>query len=320
MDLKYKNKEGISLQKVLDVISKNDELSKKDLSKKLKAKKSVDTLLNKLIDFNLIKKIKDGRSVVYTSQLDKAEEAEPELIESYSKKEVIKPPKMIIPPKKKSVEKPIKITKEPTTVNSEKVEDKKIEMAIDDKKEHSLEVNQDDLDHLKKVMEAREDKFITTILHTRNERKPKKTHDNVSKMYEQAKEEEKKLKKHIPKEAIKKLDYEEIIADEIAEENPYRFVLNFFTSTLNDEMSTPNFKRRDNYVVKSIYNKFKTLSEKVDDYNTEQQHIPFYRAFTIDKNTMTVKMYHIDMNRVIRGCHTLFKIDDEDKRFIFGGK
>ena len=101
-------------------------------------------------------------------------------------------------------------------------------------------------------------------------------------------------------------------------ENPYRFVLNFFTDTLNGELSTTYFKRRDNYVVKSIYNKFKTICNKIDEYDTDQQHIPFYRAFSIDEETMTVKMYHIDMQRNIRGYHTLFQINEKDKKFIFG--
>jgi len=245
MDLKYKNKEGITLQQVLDTIKANDGLSKKDLTTAVKAKKSIDTLINKLINDNLILKVKDGRAVKYTS-VDKA---------------------VIIPPE--------------NTL-----------------KKLTAEVNQEDLDYLKQEMENIEGKPVTAILHKRNEKKPKKEHVLIDEIYEANKSEEYILDK----------------------ENPFRFVLNFFTSTLNGELSTPHFKRRDNYVVKSIYNKFKTVCDKMDKYDTEQQHIPFYRAFTIDKDTLTVKMYHIDMNRVIRGYHNLFQLSDDDKKFIFGDK
>jgi len=251
MDLKYKNKEGITLQKVLNAIKSQDGLSKKDLSTTIKAKKSIDTLLNKLLAEKLILKVKDGRSVVY--KMVEADEAQDKSV--------------VIPPD--------------TSV-----------------KHITSEINQKDLDYLKKEMENVEGKPVTAILHKRNEPKPKKEHTNVEEIYEENKEDEYTLDK----------------------ENPFRFVLNFFTTTLNGELATPHFKRRDNYVVKSIYNKFKTMCEKADKYDTEQQHIPFYRAFTIDKETMTVKMYHIDMNRVIRGYHNLFKLSDEDKNFIFGDK
>ncbi len=252
MDLKYKNKEGISLQKVFDIISKNNDISKKELAKKTKAKKSIDTLINKLIDLELIKKIKDGRTVYYTTKM------EADVVEDIT---------VVIP----------------------------VDTSI---KKLSVEVNQDDLDHLKQEMEHQSGKPITAILHTRNEKKPTKNHTNVEEIYADNKD-------------------AEYIIDK---ENPYRFVLNFFTTVLNGELATPHFKRRDNYVVKSIYNKFKTLCEKLDNYDTDQQHIPFYRAFTIDKETMMVKMYHIDMNRVVRGYHDLFTINDEDKQLIFGDK
>jgi len=251
MDLKYKNKEGITLQKVLDAIKSNDGLSKKELSSKLKAKKSIDTLLNKLIEKSLIQKIKHGRSVLY------------KIVE-------------IVLPTDKSVVVPAETSLKKLTA----------------------EINQADLDHLKKEMENIEGKPVTAILHTRNEKKPKKEHIHIDEIYEANKSDEYILDK----------------------ENPFRFVLNFFTSTLNGELSTPHFKRRDNYVVKSIYNKFKTVCDKIDKYDTDQQHIPFYRAFTIDKATLTVKMYHIDMNRVIRGYHNLFQLSDDDKKFIFGDK
>ncbi|RLC46671.1 MAG: hypothetical protein DRH57_05645 [Candidatus Cloacimonadota bacterium] len=250
MDLKYKNKEGITLQKVFSAIKSNDRLSKKDLTNAVKAKKSIDTLINKLLDANLILKVKDGRSVMY------------KLVEQISLD------KSVIIPVDKSL------------------------------KKLTAEVNQEDLDYLKQEMENIEGKPVTAILHTRNEKKPKKEHIHIDKIYEANKSEEYILDK----------------------ENPFRFVLNFFTSTLNGELSTPHFKRRDNYVVKSIYNKFKTVCDKMDKYDTEQQHIPFYRAFTIDKDTLTVKMYHIDMNRVIRGYHNLFQLSEDDKKFIFGDK
>jgi len=245
MDLKYKNKEGITLKKVLDTIKANTSLSKKELVTAIKAKKSIDTLLNKLLDTELIIKVKEGRSVKYSENIT------PVIME------VDTTPKKLTP-----------------------------------------EINQEDLEFLKQEMESIEGKPITAILHTRNEKKPKKEHTNIDKIYEENKEDE-----HI-----------------IDKENPFRFVLNFFTTTLNGELSTPHFKRRDNYVVKSIYNKFKTMCDKIDKYDTDQQHIPFYRVFTIDKDSMTVKMYHIDMNRVIRGYHNLFRLSDDDKNLIFRDK
>lgn len=250
MDLKYKNKEGITLQLVIDTIKSTNGLSKKDLIYEVKAKKSIATLLNKLLDNKLITKVKDGRAVKYVSTLTEA-----------TNKSVI--------------------------------------VEIDDSiKKLATEINQEDLDYLKQEMENIEGKLVTTILHTRNEKKPKKEHVIIDEIYEAHKSEEYVLEV----------------------ENPFRFVLNFFTSTLNGELSTPQFKRRDNYVVKSIYNKFKTLCEKIDMYDTDQQHIPFYRVFTIDKATLNVKMHHIDMNRITRGHHNLFQLSEYDKQFIFGDK
>lgn len=407
MDLKYKNKEGISLQKVLDVISKNNDISKKDLAKKVKAKKSIDTLINKLIDLEAIHKIKDGRTVFYTTQMDAdvveevsmvipIEKSKPSPIKMPSATvtdditpvtsaviaSVVNEPKEKIPKKHQSVEESTLVleTKETKTVE-ESTLTVEVDKGIQSLKEASApiihtpkqkktktephrsatlikpvdptadvventivmttdasikkltsEINQGDLDHLKSEMEVQSGKNVTAILHTRNEKKPVKEYINVEEIYNnnkiaeakeaeeatQKKEEELKL---VVDGANTKLVSEKITEEiVIDQENPYRFVLNFFTTTLNGEVATPHFKRRDNYVVKSIYNKFKTLCDIIDEYDTNQQHIPFYRAFTIDKYTMTVKMYHIDMNRVIRGYHDLFKISDEDKKFIFEGK
>ena len=263
MDLKYTNKEGISLKKVFDNMSETNKLSKKELVEKVQAKKSIDLLITKLIDMNIVKKIKEGRSVFY----------------------------ILNPSQSEPIVKNTKTKSEELPKNSAEVIDATVVMHQQSTiKKLSSEINQDDLDHLKAELENQTGKPVTTILHTRNEQKSKKIQADI------------------------KLT-DEILTDI---ENPYRFVLNFFTDTLNGELATTYFKRRDNYVVKSIYNKFKTICDKIDEYDTNQQHIPFYRAFSIDEETMTVKMYHIDMQRNIRGYHTLFQINEKDKKFIFG--
>ncbi len=284
IDLKYKNKEGITLKKVLDTISKEDKLSKKDISTNVKATKSIDTLINKLIDAELIQKITEGRAVFFCIKEQEVK----------TKKKVSK-----AKPKKVSKKKTDEINKATAVISKNheitslvEMEEKKSE------KKPSEEVDQSDLDFLKEELESRTGKEVTAILHPRNEAKPKKKVEEASEIYDKIKDKE----------------------DVINQDNPYRFVLNFFVTTLNGELATNYFRRRDNYVVKSIYNKLKTMCEMVEEYDTEQQHLPFYRAITINKDDMTVKMYHIDMNRMVRGSYTIFKIDPLDIPLIFGFK
>jgi len=283
IDLNYKNKEGISLQNVLDIVT--DKISKKELTLKLNAKKSIDTLIKKLIDANLISKVSEGRHVFFI----------PVITQKTSKKKSNK-----ATPKKVSKKKVDEINKATSVIskNHEITSFVDMEENVDTNKDESDEIDQDALDLLKEELENRTGKEVTAILHPRNEVKPKKKTEEASEIYEKIKDNE----------------------DIINQDNPYRFVLNFFVTTLNGELATNYFRRRDNYVVKSIYNKFKTMCEKVEDYDTDQQHLPFYRAITICKEEMTVKMYHIDMNRMIRGSHTIFKIDPLDIPFIFGFK
>ena len=285
LDLKYKNKEGISLQSVLDIVT--DKISKKEISTKLKAKKSIDTLINKLVAAELLSKVTEGRSVFFIP---------------VTKKETPKKKTTKATPKKVSKKKVDEINKATSVISKNHEITSFVDMDTKTKKvkSESSEIDQTALDYLKEELESRTGKEVTAILHPRNEAKPKKKTVEASEIYDKIKDDE----------------------DIINQDNPYRFVLNFFVTTLNGELATNYFRRRDNYVVKSIYNKFKTMCEKVEDYDNDndQQHLPFYRAITICKEEMTVKMYHIDMNRMIRGSHTIFKIDPIDIPFIFGFK
>ena len=64
IDLTYSNKEGISLQNILDVLQDTPK-SKKDIQDALKTKKSIDSLLTKLENNTLIQKVKVGNKVSY---------------------------------------------------------------------------------------------------------------------------------------------------------------------------------------------------------------------------------------------------------------
>lgn len=162
------------------------------------------------------------------------------------------------------------------------------------------EVSKENLEHLRQEMSGRLGKEVTAVLHKRNDRAIKERKKTAQEIYEAQKKKSKK-------------EAEENTFDT---ENPYRFVLNFFTSTLNGEKATPYFRRRDEYVVKSIYNKFKALCETVDNYSVTPQNLPFYRVMTINEQEKIVKIYHIDMNRIVRGVHTLFKLSDFSDDFL----
>ena len=258
IDLNYKNKEGISLQDVLDIVT--DKISKKELTLKLDAKKSIDTLIKKLIDANLLFKVTEGRHVFYI----------PVITQKTYKKKSNKSTSKKVSKKKSNKSTPKKVSKK-------KVDEIKTTEVISKKHE------------------------ITSFVEMEEE--------TISSKNESV---------EIDKSSLNLVKDDKDDKDIINQDNPYRFVLNFFVTTLNGELATNYFRRRDNYVVKSIYNKFKTMCEKVEDYDTEQQHLPFYRAITICRDEMTVKMYHIDMNRTIRGIHTIFKIDSSDIPLIFG--
>jgi len=259
MDLTYKNKEGISLNDIVTTLN-SKKLSKKEIITSVSAKKSIDTLLKKLLENNIITKEQSGRSVFYKLNKSEINHKTDRLNEM-----------------KSVVSKDNQITK---IIEVEPIkEDKKI----------SDEVDEENLNYLKKEMESKLGKEVTAILHHRNEPREKAEISNPKKIYD---------------------DLEE----EILKENPYRFVLNFFNTTLNNEKATGYFRRRDSYVVKSIYNKFKTKADKINEYDVEQQHQPFYRAFTIINGV--VKIYHIDMNRMIRASYEIFKIKDEDMKFF----
>lgn len=109
-------------------------------------------------------------------------------------------------------------------------------------------------------------------------------------------------------------DNNQIFCD-VCKENPYTFVDDLFVNTFNGEVSTVYFRRKDDASVKSIFNKFKHLFDVVNDYVLDQQNTPFYRVFTIDQTKNIVKIYHVDMDRMIRGIHFLFKINDGVKLF-----
>lgn len=314
LDLKYKNKEGISLQKVLNAVKKSDGLSKKDIAEKVKAKKSIDTLLNKLTNEGLLTKVKEGRTVLFSFndvEEVKADDLTPAQAEINVEKtvEVEEAPKEEPKPKAKKRKvtkakpKTEKTPAEVAKLNEETAnvtKDHNIESLVEMEEEQKLhfpteEIDEKALEILKVQLEGRIGKDVTAILHRRNEPTERKKKKDVTEIYKEHKEE----------------------LDVLEEDNPYRFVLNFFTSILNREYATPYFRRKDAYVVKSIYNKFKTLCDKAEDYNPDIQHMPFYRVITVNEEEMTVKIYHIDVNRVVRGVYTIFKLNTFDKDFLF---
>lgn len=162
------------------------------------------------------------------------------------------------------------------------------------------EVSKENLEHLRQEMSGRLGKEVTAVLHKRNDRAIKERKKTAQEIYE----------------AQKKKSKKEAEENTFETENPYRFVLNFFTSTLNGEKATPYFRRRDEYVIKSIYNKFKALCETIDNYSVTPQNLPFYRVMTINEQEKLVKIYHIDMNRIVRGVHTLFRLNDFSSDFL----
>lgn len=70
--LEYSTKEGISCKQLLDLIDK-EAYSKKDLIRALDAKKSIDTLLEKLQEAGLIEKYKNGKNVFYRKIINEVE-------------------------------------------------------------------------------------------------------------------------------------------------------------------------------------------------------------------------------------------------------
>lgn len=295
IDLKYKNKEGITLQKVLNTVKKAEALTKKEIAEKVKATKSIDALLNKLTDAGLLAKTKEGNKVLFSfaEEVDtpsKEEAVSEEPKKRSTKVSKAKPNNTRTPKEIDDINKATKAVSEHHQITSlvEMEDTKEVKDVSDEVDESALEV-------LKNHLESRTGKEVTAILHKRNEKPTRVKHKNIDEIYAEHKNE----------------------LDIIEEDNPYRFVLNFFTSILNNEHATPYFRRRDSYVVKSIYNKFKTMCDKVEDYEPDQQHLPFYRVITVSEKDMTVKVYHIDMNRIVRGVHTIFKLNTFDTDFLF---
>lgn len=381
IDLSYSNKEGITLQNIIDVLEK--EQSKKDILLTLNTSKSIDTLLKKLEDALLIKKTKNGNKVLYSKvdaskkvikktkkqQLeDDKQRMQEQLEDSFTPKqleelEIIKnkvqeklknrepgtvkidkswilddsdndillgseildipmprtsdestdrigTPISTAPKLHKANPKMDRAPVEIDKINAQTAVMSKdhqittlIEMEDEKKSKNNLEnisneINEDALESLKKEMESRTGKEVTAILHKRKDRALKERKESAQEIY--AKQQE-------------QIEKDSEVYDE---ENPFRFALNFFTSTLNGERATPYFRRRDDYVVKSIYNKFKTLCNSVENYILEPQNLPFYRVITINETDLTIKIYHIDMNRIVRGHHTIFQLTESDAKYL----
>lgn len=287
LDLAYTNRAGISLQNVLDVLeNKGTDIAKKDIQNVLDTTKSIDILLKKLEELSLISKRKKGNKLLYT----------------ISKKKVTKRTLHKAKPKRSKTPAEVKeINKQTANVTKDYQITALVEMDEEKKSsenKRSKEVDQQDLNVLKKEMESKLGKEVTAVLHKRNEKVIKKRKETAQKIYE------------------KQQSKIEVDAEAYEKDNPYRFVLNFFVSTLNGEKATPYFRRRDEYVVKSIYNKFNSLCEPVEEYVVSPQHLPFYRVITINMKENVVKMYHIDMNRIVRGVYTIFKLNQFDDMFI----
>lgn len=228
IDYNYTNAEGFSINDILAVLT-SDGVSKKDIITKLSAKKSIDSLLNKLLETDIVVKDKVGSSVLF------------KLIGKVKKPKKVKPP-----------------------------------------------VDQHALEYLEKTLASIPEKKSKKIVHKSPDKKP---------------------------EVVEILPEDEIQIEEdviLTDDNPYRFVLDFFNSKTEEELTTDFFRRRDDYAVKSIYNKLKSMCVKMDDYNVDQQNVPFYRAFSVNFKEKVVKILHIDMNRSVRGIHNVFGLTDED--------
>ncbi len=288
IDLTYTNKAGITIKSVLDAI-KDGNKSNSDIQHYVGTTKSIDTLLKKLEAANLIKKSKIGNKIIFLYD-------EQTKTENVTKKKAI----TTTPKKTKTKIETDLINKQTAVISKDHIITNLVEIDTNHPskvdKTVSIELNENDLNLLKQTIESRTGKEVTAILHKRNDRVSKQKKPSAEEIYEQNK--------------VVELD-EEFLVD-----NPYRFILNFFTSTLNNEIATPYFRRRDDYVVKSIFNKFKTLCKAIDPYNILEQHLPFYRVITMDMKNLEIKIYHIDMNRVIVGIHRIFKLSEFDSHFI----
>ncbi len=339
IDLITSNKAGISLQNIIDVLV-DKSVSKKDIQASLNTTSNIDPLLKKLEDSLLIKKEKKGTKVLYSvcqsePQLESGTVLEVQVSTTKKIKKatkdkvetpVVEPVIDVIhtPPVVEEQPKPTKrkVTKASPKSDMTPAEVKNINtqteiiskdhqitalVQIDDDKKNKKtaapkteEVNEDNLELLRQELSGRLGKEVTAVLHKRNDRALKERKKSAQEIYE--------AQKSIASEPVQDEAYDT--------ENPYRFVMNFFTSTLNGEKATPYFRRRDEYVVKSIYNKFKALCETVDDYAVTPQNLPFYRVITINEQEKLVKIYHIDMNRIVRGVHTLFRLNRFDDMFL----
>jgi len=334
VDLNYKNKYGISLQDVLGVLI-DKPISKKEIKTALSTETNIDLLLKKLEEVALVEKQKEGTKILYTvavkaktpekkpvtrkkKVVDKQASAEEikidkdissDLIEASVNTEVLVEQKSTQPFRKTSKANPTR-TKTPIEVNkinkqTEAISEKhqisnlvEIEEKKTSTKHKTDELNENDLQALKREMETKLGKEVTAVLHKRNERVLKERKKTAQEIFEA---EQKKLE-----EASENYDAE----------NPFRFILNFFTTTINGEKATPYFRRRDEYVVKSIYNKFKTLCGVIEEYDLTIQNLPFYRVLSINVKDRTVKMYHVNLNRMVVGVHNLFKLTENDLKYI----
>lgn len=321
-DLTYTNKAGISLKNVLDVLVTANEIGKKDIQTALKTDKNIDVLLKKLEAASLIEKKKTGNKLLYTvtkkSNLSKIEKPntnktsnEPKKTETehildkdvvgekiVSHKRIVnkaKPKRDRTPAEVNEINKQTESMSKESQITSLVEEKPEEKVSRNNRGPKTKEVNEEELEILKKNLETRLGKEVTAVLHKRNDRVKKERKQTAKEIYEKQ---------------------QAATNDDFGQDNPYRFVLNFFTSTLNGEKATPFFRRRDEYVVKSIYNKFKSLCDTVEDYAISPQNLPFYRVMTINVEQRAVKMYHIDMNRIVRGQYTIFRLNQFDDMFI----
>jgi hypothetical protein len=312
IDLAYTNKAGISLQNIMDVLGNGKAQPKKDIQGALDTTKSIDTLLKKLETASLITKAKQGNKFLYVVSTTVEKKAQnTNNVKRGEESPIQKKNIKASPVQKRKSTKANPAPKSPAAVEKRNEQttiirkDHQITSLVDYDDEKVPEkvptkaVEQQDLDILKKELEGRLGKEVTAVLHKRNENKVRNKKETPSEIYER-----------------QQLEIKEKDGYTYDEDNPYRFIMNFFTSTLNGETATPFFRRRDGYVIKSIYNKFKTMCDPVEDYNIASQNLPFYRVITIDKDEQIVKIYHLDMNRVIRGVHNVFKLNQFDDMFL----
>lgn len=322
IELTITNKAGVTLQNIVDILTVSPK-TKKDIQTSLNTTSTIDSLLKKLEDSGLIQKEKLGAKLIYKyvspepvvePVVEQKKKKQEDKVEVDSTQTNVENTVEELPAPKKS-----KVTKAKPKSDKTPAQVKKLNKQTDViMKDHQIttlveiqdkpkvksaapsteEVNEEDLEYLRKELSGRLGKEVTAVLHKRNDRAIKDRKKSAQEIYENTKKESAKA------------------AEEYDSENPYRFVLNFFTSTLNGERATPYFRRRDEYVVRSIYNKFKALCETVDEYSITAQNLPFYRVITINEDEKLVKIYHIDMNRVVRGVHTVFRLNRFDDMFL----